>query len=172
MQESVCIKSTEFFLATTISSNGYNVKWNDCMKSTILIRNQQQEKKLSKITQQKRKQVKEKKDDKLCPEEEKVARLYNAGKLKGKTFQSAKGLIEDLNQETIRKKNVVKTKMDSPPLSDEEITDIKKARKSKGKIYKTPEKLIRDLHASVANRRKTSFNRQYKLLDKESIRKK
>ena len=122
------------------------------MRSTILIRNQREEKKLSKITQQKRKQVKEKRDDKLCPEEEKVARLYKAGKLKGKTFQSTKELVEDLNQKTIKKKNVVKTKMDSPPLSDEEIADIKKARKSKGKIYKTPEKLIQDLHASVANR--------------------
>ncbi|MDE1877911.1 MAG: hypothetical protein KGI07_05205 [Thaumarchaeota archaeon] len=109
-----------------------------------------------KITQQKRKQVKEKKNDKLWPEEEKVARLYKAGKLKFKRFQSVKGLVEDLNQEAIKKKNVVKTKMDSPPLSDEEIVDIKKARKSKGKIYKTPEKLIRDLHASVANRQKTS----------------
>ncbi|MDE1813812.1 MAG: hypothetical protein KGH87_03920 [Thaumarchaeota archaeon] len=59
---------------------------------------------MPKATQQKRKQVKEKKDDKLCPEEEKVVRLYNAGKLKGKTFQSTKELIEDLNQETIRKK--------------------------------------------------------------------
>lgn len=111
---------------------------------------------MSKITQQKRKQIKEKKDDKLCPEEEKVARLYKAGKLKFKTFQSAKELIEDLNQETIKKKNVVKTKMGSPSLSMEEIKDIKKARKSKGKIYKTPEKLIQDLHESVANRRKAS----------------
>jgi len=111
---------------------------------------------LSKITQQKRKQVKEKRDDKLCPEEEKVARLYKAGKLKGKTFQSAKELVEDLNQETMMKKNVVKTKMDSPPLSDEEIADIKKARKSKGKIFKTPENLIQDLHASVTNRQKAS----------------
>ncbi|MDE1813951.1 MAG: hypothetical protein KGH87_02495 [Thaumarchaeota archaeon] len=113
-------------------------------------------KKLSKIKQQKRKQVKEKNDDKLCPEEEKVARLYKARKLKGKTFQSVKEFIEDLNQETLKKKNVVKTKMNSPPLSDEEIADIKKARKSKGKIYKTPETLIQDLHASVANRRKAS----------------
>jgi hypothetical protein len=110
---------------------------------------------LSKIKQQKRKQVKEKRDDKLCPEEEKVARLYRAGKLKGKTFQSVEEFIEDLNQETTQKKNV-KTKMDSPPLSDEEIADIEKARKSKGKIFKTPEKLIRDLHASVVNRRKVS----------------
>ena len=121
-----------------------------------MIRNQLQEKKLLKIMQQKRKQVKEKKNDKLWPEEEKVARLYKTGNLKFKRFQSAKGLIEDLNQEDIQKKNVVKTKMDSPPLSDEEIADIKKARKSKGEIYKTPEKLIRDLHASVANRQKTS----------------
>lgn len=126
------------------------------MRSTILIRNQRQEKKLSKIMQQKRKQVKEKRDDKLCPGEEKVARLYKAGKLKGKTFQSTKELVEDLNQKTIKKKNVAKTKMGSPPLSDEEITDIKKARKSKGKIFKTPEKLIQDLHASVANRQESS----------------
>lgn len=121
-----------------------------------MIRNQREEKKLSKITQQKRKQVKEKRDDKLCPGEEKVARLYKAGNLKFKRFQSAKELVEDLHKESIKKKNVVKTKMDSPPLSDEEIADIKKARKSKGRIYKTPEKLIQDLHASVVNKQTTS----------------
>lgn len=64
--------------------------------STSLIRNQGQEKTLSKIAQQKRKQAKEK-DDKLWPEEEKVAKLYKAGKLKFKRFQSAKDLIEDLH---------------------------------------------------------------------------
>lgn len=76
------------------------------MRSIILIRNQRQEKTLSKITQQK--QIKEKRDDKLCPEEEKVAKLYKTGKLKGKTFQSAKELNEDLHNETIKKRNVVK----------------------------------------------------------------
>ncbi|MHB8547536.1 MAG: hypothetical protein ACYDAJ_12305 [Nitrosotalea sp.] len=121
-----------------------------------MIRNQRQEKKLSKITQQKRKQVKEKKDDKLCPEEEKVAKLYKAGKLKGKTFQNTREFIEDLNQESIKKKNVVKTKMYSPPLSMEEIKDIEKARKSKGELFNTPEELIEDLHKNVANRQKAS----------------
>ena len=76
------------------------------MRSIILIRNQRQKKTLSKITQQK--QIKEKRDDKLCPEEEKVAKLYKTGKLKGKTFQSAKELNEDLHNEIIKKRNVVK----------------------------------------------------------------
>lgn len=79
---------------------------NHHMRSIILIRNQRQEKTLSKITQQK--QIKEKRDDKLCPEEEKVAKLYKTGKLKGKTFQSAKELNEDFHNETIKKRNVVK----------------------------------------------------------------
>jgi len=52
---------------------------------------------LSKATTQKQKQVKEKKDDKLCPEEEKVARLYKAGKLKFKTFTNMDDLKKDLN---------------------------------------------------------------------------
>lgn len=76
------------------------------MRSILLIRNQRQGRTLSKITQQN--QVKEKRGDKLCPEEEKVAKLYKAGKLKGKTFQSAKELNEDLHNETIKKRNVVK----------------------------------------------------------------
>jgi len=126
------------------------------MRSTILIRNQRQEKKLSKITQQKQKQVKEKRGEKLFPEEGKVAKLYKAGKLKGKTFDNLDKLHKDLNQESVKKKNVVKTKMNSPPLSDDEIADIEKARKSKGKIFKTPEKLIQDLHASVVKKQKTS----------------
>ena len=62
-----------------------------------MIRNKREEKKLSKIKQQKQKQVKEKKDDKLCPEEEKVARLYKAGKLKFKTFTNMDDLKKDLN---------------------------------------------------------------------------
>ena len=93
------------------------------MRSTILIRNQRQEKKLSKITQQKQKQVKEKRGEKLFPEEGKVAKLYKAGKLKGKTFDNLDKLHKDLNQESVKKKNVVKTKMNSPPLSDDEIAD-------------------------------------------------
>ncbi|MDE1767131.1 MAG: hypothetical protein KGI27_12795 [Thaumarchaeota archaeon] len=50
-----------------------------------------------KIMQQKRKQVKEKKNDKLWPEEEKVTRLYKTGKLKGKTFENLDDLKKDLN---------------------------------------------------------------------------
>ena len=63
---------------------------------TSLIRRKEQEDTLSKTAQQKRKQAKEK-DDKLWPEEEKVARLYKAGKLKFKRYQSADDLIEDLH---------------------------------------------------------------------------
>ncbi len=63
---------------------------------TSLIRRKVQEDTLSKIAQQKRKQAKEK-DDKLWPEEEKVAKLYKAGKLKFKRFQSANDFIEDLH---------------------------------------------------------------------------
>jgi len=40
---------------------------------------------------------KQPKDDKLWPEEVKVTRLYRAGKLKFKRFQSAKDFIEDLH---------------------------------------------------------------------------
>jgi very-short-patch-repair endonuclease len=64
--------------------------------STSLIRRKVQEDALSKIAQQKRRQSKEK-DDKLWPEEEKVAKLYKAGNLKFKRFQSAKDFIEDLH---------------------------------------------------------------------------
>ncbi|MGI0101908.1 MAG: hypothetical protein ACREA7_04855 [Nitrosotalea sp.] len=46
---------------------------------------------------QRRKQVKEKSDDKLWPEEEKVARRYIAGKLKFKHFKNADEFIQDLN---------------------------------------------------------------------------
>jgi hypothetical protein len=52
---------------------------------------------LSKAAAQKRKQVKEKRDDKLWPEEEKVAKLYKAEKLKGKTFENIDDLEKDLN---------------------------------------------------------------------------
>ncbi|MHB8546712.1 MAG: hypothetical protein ACYDAJ_08095 [Nitrosotalea sp.] len=76
------------------------------MRFIILIGNQIQGKTLSKIMQQT--PVKEKRDDKLCPKEEKVAKLYKAGKLKGKTFQSDNELNEDLHDETIKKRNVVK----------------------------------------------------------------
>ena len=63
---------------------------------TTLIRNKAQRKALSKLAQQKRKQAKGK-EDKLWPEEEKVAKLYKAGKLKFKRFQSADDLIKDFN---------------------------------------------------------------------------
>ncbi len=52
---------------------------------------------MSKAAAQKRKQVKEKKDDKLWPEEEKVAKLYKAGKLKFKTFKNIDDVKKDLN---------------------------------------------------------------------------
>lgn len=52
---------------------------------------------MPKATQQRRKQTKEKRDDMLWPEEEKVARLYRAGKLKSKTFKNVDDLIKDLN---------------------------------------------------------------------------
>ncbi|MDE1763890.1 MAG: hypothetical protein KGH88_06565 [Thaumarchaeota archaeon] len=44
----------------------------------------------------KSRQPKEKTDSNLWSEEEKVARLYKAGKLKGKTYQSLKDLRKDL----------------------------------------------------------------------------
>ncbi|MDE1816812.1 MAG: hypothetical protein KGI11_09690 [Thaumarchaeota archaeon] len=37
------------------------------------------------------------KDDKLWPEEEKVARLYKVGKLKGESFDNLEDLEKDLN---------------------------------------------------------------------------
>ncbi|SMH71292.1 hypothetical protein [Candidatus Nitrosotalea okcheonensis] len=52
---------------------------------------------MPKATQQKRKQTKEKRDDKLCPEEEKVAKLYKAGKLKFKRFENVEDCLKDLN---------------------------------------------------------------------------
>ncbi|MGI0101437.1 MAG: hypothetical protein ACREA7_02455 [Nitrosotalea sp.] len=43
------------------------------------------------------KAVQKPKDDKLWSEEEKVAKLYKAGKLKGKTFENIDDLEKDLN---------------------------------------------------------------------------
>ncbi|MGI0047753.1 MAG: hypothetical protein ACREBB_11300 [Nitrosotalea sp.] len=43
------------------------------------------------------KAVQKPKDDKLWLEEEKVAKLYKAGKLKGKTFENIDDLEKDLN---------------------------------------------------------------------------
>lgn len=63
---------------------------------TSLIRRKEQEDTLSKTAQQKRRQAKER-EDKLWPEEEKVAKLYKAGKLKFKRFPSAKEAIDYLH---------------------------------------------------------------------------
>lgn len=58
--------------------------------STTLIRSKGRKEALAKAAQKP-------KDDKLWPEEEKIAKLYKAGKLKGKTFDNLKDLEKDLN---------------------------------------------------------------------------
>ena len=57
---------------------------------TSLIKSKDQDRVLAKAAQKPR-------DDKLWPEEEKVAKLYKAGKLKGKTFENMDDLEKDLN---------------------------------------------------------------------------
>ena len=59
--------------------------------SVNLIRSKGQTKPLAKAEQ------KPKTDERLSPEEEKVAKLYKAGKLKGKTFDNLDDLHKDLN---------------------------------------------------------------------------
>ena len=59
--------------------------------SVNLIRSKGQTKPLAK------KEQKPKTDERLSPEEEKVARLYKTGKLKGKTFDNLDELHKDLN---------------------------------------------------------------------------
>ena len=59
--------------------------------SVNLIKSKGQTKPLAKAEQ------KPKTDERLSPEEEKVAKLYKAGKLKGKTFDNLEDLHKDLN---------------------------------------------------------------------------
>ena len=59
--------------------------------STNLIKSKGQTKPLAKAEQ------KPKTDETLSPEELKVAKLYKAGKLKGKTFDNLEELHKDLN---------------------------------------------------------------------------
>lgn len=58
-------------------------------KSTSLIKSKGQDRVLAKAAQKPR-------DDKLWPEEEKIAKLYKDGKLKGKTFDNLEDLEKDL----------------------------------------------------------------------------